>query len=36
MLMPTPVVVDADVLIRNVEYAIRRGYPGALLGRASA
>jgi hypothetical protein len=35
MLMPVPVVVDADVLIRNVEYAIRKGWAGALLGRAS-
>lgn len=24
MLMPVPVVVDADVLIRNVEYTIRK------------
>jgi hypothetical protein len=30
-----PVVVDADVLLRNVDYAVRRGYSGALLGRAS-
>jgi hypothetical protein len=30
-----PVVVDADVLIRNVEYFVRKGYPGALLGQAS-
>jgi hypothetical protein len=35
MLMPVPVVVDADVLIRNVEYTIRKGWAGALLGRAS-
>jgi hypothetical protein len=35
MLMPVPVVVDADVLIRNVEYAVRKGWAGALLGRAS-
>jgi hypothetical protein len=35
MLMPGPVVVDADVLIRNVEYTIRKGWAGALLGRAS-
>lgn len=32
MFPPPPVVVDADVLIRNVEYAVRRGHPGALLG----
>lgn len=30
-----PVVVDADVLIRNVDYAVRRGYTGALFGSAS-
>jgi hypothetical protein len=30
-----PVVVDADVLIRNVDYAARRGRSGALLGNAS-
>lgn len=35
MLPAPPVVVDADVLIRNVDYAVRRGYPGALLGWAS-
>jgi hypothetical protein len=35
LLMPVPVVVDADVLIRNVEYTIRKGWAGALLGRAS-
>jgi len=35
MLMPVPVVVDADVMIRNVEYTIRKGWAGALLGRAS-
>jgi hypothetical protein len=35
MLMPVPVVVDADVLIRNVEYTIRKGWAGALLSRAS-
>lgn len=28
-------VVDADVLIRNVDYAVRKGYKPALLGRAS-
>jgi hypothetical protein len=36
MLIPVPVVVDADVLIRNVEYTIRKGWAGALLGRASS
>lgn len=36
MLFPTPVVVDADVLIRNVDYAVRKGYNPALFGRASA
>jgi hypothetical protein len=35
MLMPVPVVVDADVLIRNAEYTIRKGWAGALLSRAS-
>jgi hypothetical protein len=35
MLFPTPVVVDADVLIRNVEYVIRTGRTGALLVGAS-
>jgi hypothetical protein len=36
MLMPPPpVVVDTDVLIRNLEYFVKRGYPGALLGQAS-
>ena len=36
LLFPTPVVVDADVLIRNVDYAVRKGYKPALLGRASS
>ena len=36
MFFPAPVVVDADVLIRNVEYAIRTGRTGALLGGASS
>lgn len=31
-----PVVVDADVLLRNVDYVVRKGYPGALLGKASS
>lgn len=35
MLMPVSVVVDANVLIRNVEYPIRTGRTGALLGHAS-
>jgi predicted nucleic acid-binding protein len=35
MLIPAPLVVDADVLIRNVEYAVKKGYAPALLGRAS-
>ena len=30
MLMPVPVVVDADVLIRNVEYTIRDHIVGDL------
>jgi hypothetical protein len=34
MLIPPPVVVDADVLLRNIEYAVRKGYAGALLGQA--
>jgi hypothetical protein len=32
MLSSPPVIVDADVLIRNVDYAVRKGHPGALLG----
>jgi hypothetical protein len=36
MLIPAPIVVDADVLIRNVEYAIRHGKPGALFANASS
>lgn len=36
MLIPAPVVVDANVLIRNVEYAIRTERTGALLGQASS
>lgn len=35
MLFPAPVVVDADVLIRNVEYVVRTGRTGALLRGAS-
>lgn len=34
--MPVPVVVDANVLIRNVEYPIRTGRTGALFGHASS
>lgn len=36
MLIPLPVVVDADVLIRNVDYTLRRGKQGALLAGASS
>lgn len=35
VLLPAPVVVDANVLIRNVDYAIRTGRSGALLAGAS-
>jgi hypothetical protein len=35
MFPPPPVVVDADILLRNVDYAVRKGHPGALLGKAS-
>lgn len=35
MFLPPPVVVDADVLVRNVDYAVRKGYAGALTGQAS-
>lgn len=35
MVVPPPIVVDADVLIRNVDYAVRKGYAGALLGQAT-
>lgn len=35
MVLPVPVIVDADVLIRNVEYAVRKHYAPALLGKAS-
>jgi hypothetical protein len=35
MLAPGPVIVDADVLIRNVDYVVRKGYSPALLGHAS-
>lgn len=34
-LTPPPVVVDADVLIRNVDYAVRHGHVGALTRHAS-
>jgi hypothetical protein len=33
MLMPAPVVVDADVLLRNVDYAVRKGCSPALLAQ---
>src|SRR3954467_7187439 len=36
MLFPIPVVVDADVLRRCVDYALRKGYLPALLGQASS
>jgi hypothetical protein len=36
MLSPAPVVVDADVLLRNVDYAVHKGYSPALLAQASA
>lgn len=35
MIIPPPVVVDADVLIRNAEYAVRHGRLGALPRYAS-
>lgn len=35
MLVPWPVVVDADVLYRNVDFAVRRGAPGMLIGQAN-
>jgi len=35
MLIPAPLVVDADVLIRNLEYAVKKDYAPALLGQAS-
>jgi len=35
MELPLPIVVDADVLIRNVDYAARKGYDPALIGWAS-
>jgi hypothetical protein len=34
-LLPLPVVVDADVLLRNVDYVLRRGWRGALIESAS-
>lgn len=36
MLLPLPVVVDADVLYRNVDYALRRARTGALIASASS
>jgi hypothetical protein len=35
MLLPVPIVVDADVLLRDVQYVVRKGYLSALLGGAS-
>jgi hypothetical protein len=35
MLLPWPVVVDADVLYRNVDFALCRGVPGMLIGQAN-
>jgi hypothetical protein len=35
MFLPWPVVVDADVLYRNIDFAVRWRNPGALLGQAS-
>lgn len=34
MLPPPPTVVDADVLLRNVDFAWRKGHPGALIALA--
>ncbi|RDI73199.1 hypothetical protein Gocc_3078 [Gaiella occulta] len=31
-----PIVVDADVLLRNVDYALRQGWTGALIDSASS
>lgn len=33
--IPLPVVVDADVLSRSVDYAVRQGWEPAVVGRAS-
>lgn len=35
MLVPWPVVVDADVLYRNVDYALQWAAPGRLVGQAN-
>jgi|GEM_PF-3127917 hypothetical protein len=35
MLLPLPIVVDADVLIRNVDYVLRCEREGALIASAS-
>jgi hypothetical protein len=35
MSLPWPVVVDADVLYRNIDFTVRWGNPGALLKQAS-
>jgi hypothetical protein len=34
-LIPLPIVVDADVLYRNVDYTVRQGWTGALIRSAS-
>lgn len=34
-LLPLPIVVDSDVLWRNIEYAVRKGWDPSLLGAAS-
>src|ERR1039458_10869307 len=36
MLLPWPVVVDADVLYRNVDFALCRGLPGMLIGQGQS
>jgi hypothetical protein len=35
MLVPVPIVVDANVLLRNVEFASKHGHAGALFTHAS-
>lgn len=35
-LLPVPIVIDADVLLRNVDYALRQGWTGALIDSASS
>jgi hypothetical protein len=34
-MIPLPIVIDADVLHRNVDYCLRRGWTSSLLGGAS-